>query len=203
MYPVASGWKSITASRSKKSLPRYFPLAVWMVTSVAAMAQTPVMPVVSAATFSPGATLAPGMIVTAFTSAVPDQTSSFSIAVRDSAGVERPVSPLATTRGQISFVIPAGTSQGAAMVTLARGGAAVASAAVQIGRVSPGLFTANVSGEGPPAGQVTQVASDGSRTLANLFELFNGSTRYQALPFDTGAPDVETYLMLYGTGIRG
>jgi uncharacterized protein (TIGR03437 family) len=177
-------------------------LFCFLAVAMTATAQTPAMSVVSAASFARDGALAPEMIVSAYSPAL-TSAGTFTIAVRDSAGVERNAALLSSAAGQVSFVIPAGTAQGAATVTLARNGALAATASVRIARVSPGLFTANSSGEGAPAGAVLQAMLDGSRITADLFEQFSGQPRFEPRAFDLARADAETYLVLFGTGIRG
>ncbi|MBK5291422.1 MAG: hypothetical protein JJE04_07095, partial [Acidobacteriia bacterium] len=75
-------------------------------------------------------------------------------------------------------------------------------AAVRIAPVAPGLFTANANGAGAPAGFSVRVGIDGQQSFDNLFERFPGvSSIYEAKPFDSA--NGNTYLMLFGTGIRG
>ena len=104
------------------------------------MAQTTTMTVVSAATYERGGGLAPGMIATAF-SPVITETGGYSITVGEIAAAT-----VAIAAGQASFVLPAGAADGAATIALRRGGETVATAIVRIGRVAPGIFTANSSG---------------------------------------------------------
>ncbi len=186
---------------------------LWAVLPVAG--QTPVMTVVSAASYVLEAGLASGMIVTGFTGAIPDIVvlatetplptvlGGYSVSVREAAGSERLAGLIAVARGQISFVIPAATGTGAVTMLLTRGAALVASASVRIGTVSPGLFTANNSGDGAPAGFAVLVARDGSQKMDNLFEQFTGSSRYEPKPFDLGNTAEDVYVSLFGTGLRG
>jgi uncharacterized protein (TIGR03437 family) len=173
------------------------------------------MSVLSAASFARGGSIAPDSIVTGFTTAIPDTSAAapgatlpvtlggYSVSVRDSAGMSRDAGLISVARGQISFVIPAGTAQGAATFTLRRGDATAASGTATIARVAPALFTANATGDGPPAGYVIQIARDGSRVRDNLFETLPGQTKFEARPFDLEWEERDYYLELYGTGIRG
>jgi uncharacterized protein (TIGR03437 family) len=173
------------------------------------------MSVLSAASFARDGTLAPDSIATGFTSAIPDTPAvaatsplpvtlgGFMVSVRDSAGLARDAGLISVARGQISFVIPAATAQGTATITLRRGDLTVATAAVGIEQIAPALFTANNSGDGPPAAFVIQVARDGSRARDNLFEQMPGQTKFDARPFDLEWDERDYYLELYGTGIRG
>jgi len=169
----------------------------------ALVAQTPPnFAVVSAASFARDGALAPEMIATGFAAAITD-TTGYTVLVRDSAGPERNAQIVAAARGQVSFVVPAGTAVGNATITLRNSTGVLASGPARVARVAPGLFTANSTGDGAPAGFVLTAHRSGSRDLAELFESFPGQTHLEPRPFDSGAQDAEVYLMLFGTGIRG
>ena len=114
--------------------------------------------------------------------------------VMNPAGSPYPPAPLFyVSPSQVNWLVPRGVATGAATVTLTSGGATFTGTAL-IGPAAPGLFTANLSGQGPAAAQVTnglvysntsQCSSAASCTLA---------------PID---PASRPYLILYGTGIRG
>ncbi len=125
-----------------------------------------------------------------------------SVSVRDSAGTDRTADVVAVSNGQISFVIPSATAQGQASVTIARQGSAFANSPIGIARLAPGLFTADASGAGAPAGFVLQITNDGTRSQDNLFETYPGQSAYETRPFDTAITGAETYLILFGTGLR-
>ncbi|MBM3783194.1 MAG: hypothetical protein FJW30_02480 [Acidobacteria bacterium] len=91
-----------------------------------------------------------------------------------------PVVPLGAVAGQVNFVLPAALANGDAVIQLRRNNQTVAQTTVRIGNVAPGLFD---------AGLVLRVNPDGSRSTTNLSD-----------PFD---PVGQTYLVLFGTGIRG
>ncbi|MGH6961460.1 MAG: kelch repeat-containing protein, partial [Dongiaceae bacterium] len=169
--------------------------------------------VVSAATFERDAALAAEMIASGFTSAIgpvsaaaagsplPFELAGFSIAVRDSAGAERTAGLIAVANGQVNFVLPSGVAAGAATITLRSGGRAVASGTARIAAVAPGLFTANASGRGAPAGLLLSVWPDGSRATQELFVAGSGGG-FLPQPFDAAA-EPESFLLLFGTGLRG
>ena len=68
-----------------------------------------------------------------------------------------------------------------------------------ITQAAPGLFTANASGSGVPAGLALTVADDGTRTITELFQSATGGG-FLPRPLSFSSP---IYLMLFGTGIRG
>src|SRR5262245_60373849 len=170
--------------------------------------------VVSAASYQADAPVAAEMIVSGFTAAIgnvsatavslplPTELASFSAIVRDSAGVERRAGLFAVAPGQINFLIPPGTAEGSATITLNNAGQVVASSAVRVARVAPGLFTADSTGRGAPAGLLLKVAADGAQTFSNLFTL-DSKNRVLPQPFDSGEAGAQFFLILFGTGLRG
>jgi len=67
---------------------------------------------------------------------------------------------------------------------------------------APGIFAANMDGQGVFAGQVVEVNPDGSQTVLNP-AVWNASTnQYDANPFSLGPAGEQVYLVLYATGIR-
>ncbi len=188
-------------------------LAMLTIPIVAMGQTTPVLTVVSAASLSRDSALAPEMIVSGYTLALGDMSASapssslpmslagHSIMVRDSAGVERSAPIIAIGGGQISFLIPAGTATGAATITLRNDGRNVASGTARIAAVSPGVFTANSSGGGAPAGVALLTDSTGRQTTQNLYELGRSGVLLPN-PIDLTDPR-QISLVLFGTGIRG
>jgi uncharacterized protein (TIGR03437 family) len=175
--------------------------ALPLVLTAAAFAQAPCT-VVSSATYEPGGAVAPDMIAAAFTSAISSATATYSVSIRDSAGSARPASVLAVAAGQINFLVPAGTAIGTATVTLSRDGQVVASGAVPVAAIAPGIYTANASGRGAPAGLLLKVDAAGNRSFSNLF-LADSKGRFMANPFDPSVAGSQFYLVLFGTGWRG
>lgn len=100
--------------------------------------------------------------------------------------------------GQINFVVPTGLAPGLATVTVTNSTGKSASVSVTVGPVSPALFSADGSGSGGAAANVT--APDGSPALlpTSVCLPFGCTLRDISLP-----PAVPVYLILYGTGIRG
>jgi len=72
-------------------------------------------------------------------------------------------------------------------------------AQISVANVAPGLFTANQTGRGVPAGQIVIVHADGSHAVQNL-ATGSGNT-FVATPIQLGPID-QAFLQLYGTGIR-
>jgi uncharacterized protein (TIGR03437 family) len=154
--------------------------------------------IVSAANYRRNAPVAPEMIVTVLGSAI-TAGDSYGVMVRDSAGVERAATVFGVAPGQLSFVLPTETSMGTAAVTVRRGSTTLGIASASVGAVSPGIFTANASGAGVPAGLAMLVESGGRRNIVDLFQW----TGAMFLPRPLMAASEDVYLLLFGTGIRG
>ena len=133
---------------------------------------------------------------------LPTSISGISIAVRDSAGVERAAPLLFVSAGQINYQIPAGTAPGEATVLVRWSGATVAQGTVQVAQTAPVVFAANANGSGPAAAQVVRVASDGSQTLEPAAELDAASGRFVTRPIALGAEGEQVVLTLFGAGVR-
>ncbi|MGH9722383.1 MAG: hypothetical protein ACRD8O_19405, partial [Bryobacteraceae bacterium] len=162
--------------------------------------------VVSAATFD-GSALAPGMIVTAFGSQISGTaTAGYTVTVRDSAGVEASAVLFSVADGQISFLIPPAAVLGNATLTLRREGTVLGSSVARIAAVAPGIFTANASGAGAPAGLLLTVAADGSQSTIELFQTAGrgeaaSGNRFLPRPFTV--IEGQMHLVLFGTGLSG
>ena len=172
---------------------------------------------VSAASLVAGR-LAPESIVTAFGAGMADGTQAASgnqlpmnlvgtiLKVRDQSGIER-VSPLFfVSPNQINYQLPAGIIDGPASVTIFNGNDRIFSSQIQVSKVAPGLFTADGSGRGVPAGQALRYKAGASNAPQSepLFSIDGGGV--VSRPIDLG-PDLgpnsdQVFLVLYGTGVR-
>jgi uncharacterized protein (TIGR03437 family) len=128
----------------------------------------------------------------------PNTLGGTAVRVVDGAGVERIATLSYVSSGQVNFLVPAGLSPGTGRVSIANeDGTALVPA--ELCATSPGIFTADSSGSGAPSAVVTQVAPDGTRTDRFTFEC-QPSGRCSPAPIRIG--NDETFLTLYGTGIR-
>jgi uncharacterized protein (TIGR03437 family) len=73
---------------------------------------------------------------------------------------------------------------------------------INIAGSAAGIFTANMTGQGPYAGQVIYAHADGSQTVANAATFNSGSNAFAPNPINLGDAGDQVYLVLYGTGIR-
>jgi uncharacterized protein (TIGR03437 family) len=138
-----------------------------------------------------GTNLAAGL-ATAQTQPLPVSLGGVSVTLTDAGGSVFPSQLFYVSPGQVNWLVPSGAASGAGTVTLTNGNATFTGRAL-ISATAPGLYTANLSGQGPAAAQVT----DG-KTYTNTFTCTAGACTLT--PIDVTA---HPYLVLYGTGIRG
>ncbi len=119
---------------------------------------------------------------------LPTTLGGVTIEVKDAAGVTRQAPLFYVSPAQINYAIPDGTAVGAATVTI-QSGTGTFAAQQQIVSVAPGIFGAN----GFAVGSTVKTVSGAQQSTA-LYA--NGAE--QAIDVSGG----ETFLVLYGTGIR-
>ncbi len=185
-----------------------------LIYTTSASAQAPVavpaVTTVSAASFAGGASLAQDMIVAGFgsnlsvnvvsatTSPLPTQLDGTEIEVRDATSTTRKAGLFFVAPTQANYVIPAGTANGTATISVKRSGNTVAEGVVTIESVSPGIFTANASGTGIPAAVGLRVVGS-AQTFESIFNSPGGVPT--AIPIDLATGDF--YLILFATGVKG
>ncbi|MGH9851661.1 MAG: IPT/TIG domain-containing protein [Blastocatellia bacterium] len=169
--------------------------------------------IVNAASFS-GPNLARESIAAAFgsnlatttqlASAIPLPTSlaGTTIRVRDSASAERLAPLFFVAPTQINLLIPAGTANGEATVTIISGDGSVSVGTIRIESVAPGLFSANANGRGVAAAVVSRIRADGSQIYEPISRFDQALNQFVPIPLDLGPPTDQLFLILYGTGIR-
>lgn len=172
---------------------------------------------VNAASYS-GLQLAPDSIVAAFGIALatttlsapgaggfsgtnlPTELGGTTVRVRDSLNVERLAQIFFVSPGQVNYIMPTGTANGRAVITITSGNGSTAFGAVQIGNVGPGLFSANSNGTGVASAQILRVKPDNTQIYEDVAQYDAGQGRYVPVPISFGGDTL--YLILYGTGIR-
>jgi uncharacterized protein (TIGR03437 family) len=164
---------------------------------------------VSAATFEPQ--VAPDSVAASFgqglstgtqvasTLPLPTSLLGTSVSVRDSLGVSRSAPLLFVSPGQINHLIPAGTASGTATITVQSGSGQTSTGSVQVAQVAPGIFTANQSGDGVPAGSALRVRNN-VQSSESIAQTVDG--RFIATPIDLGPETDRVFLVLFLTGLR-
>ncbi|MGH9832450.1 MAG: SBBP repeat-containing protein [Blastocatellia bacterium] len=122
--------------------------------------------------------------------------------VRDSAGREREAQVFFSGFGQINFQIPPGTAEGAALVRITSGGAAIASGSFQVVKIAPGVFSADASGRGLAAAVAQRAKPDGTVTYEAVYRFDPAQNKFVAIPIDFGPEGDQMFLALFGTGWR-
>ena len=166
----------------------------------------------SGASFLPGS-LAPSAIIAAFgsnltngtaaatgdPSSLPTTLANTTVTVKDSLGVSRQASLYYVSPTQVNYQVPAATAIGPATVQVASPNG-VSAAKVNVAPVAPGMFTANSTGLA--AGSGVQVIGNNQSTL-NIEYTDPATGNVMPLPIYLGPSNQQTYLALYGSGIRG
>ncbi len=168
---------------------------------------------VSAASFG-GATLAAESIVAGFgvklatatasatTTPLPTTLAGTTVKVRDSAGTERSAPLFFVSPMQVNYLIPAGTTNGTATVTITSSDGAVATGTLNIASVVPSLFSANASGSGLAATVVFRRNAAGQDSFEPVVRFDAATSSFVAVPIDLGPAGDQVFLILYGTGFR-
>ncbi len=168
---------------------------------------------VSAASFSADA-LAASSIVAAFgtklatgsasstAQPLPTTLAGTTVKVRDSASFERLAPLFFVSPGQINYLVPAGTANGAATVTVTSSDATISTGTINIVSVAPGLLSANANGQGVAAGVVLRVKADNSQVIEPLVTFDAAQNRFVAVPLDVSNAAEQVFVILFGTGFR-
>ena len=97
-------------------------------------------------------------------------------------------------------MVPEGVATGPATVTVTNGTGKSASAAMTVGLIAPGLFSADGSGSGGAAASALLTGGDGSLSTAPTSACTPFGCTLPGIAFKLGG---RGYLVLYGTGFRG
>lgn len=101
--------------------------------------------------------------------------------------------------GQVNILVPDGLALGPGSLKVSNSLGASVLFPVVIGAVGPGLFTVDAAGK-IPAAQVLTVTPDGTQTIGPVANCTGSNCVLVPIVLN---PDNQTYLTLYGTGIRG
>ncbi len=121
------------------------------------------------------------------------------VTVTDATGTSAPVSLLYAAPGQVNIYTLQGTAFGNGTVQISNRFGSSAPFPISIGTVAPGLFTVNAAGT-IPAAQVVAAGADNAQTFEPVSNCTAGTCVLAPIVLD---PSTQTYLILYGTGIRG
>jgi uncharacterized protein (TIGR03437 family) len=87
-------------------------------------------------------------------------------------------------------------------VTITSAGGKVATGAIEIAAVAPGLFTADSSGRGIAAAIALRARADGSQQFEPVAQFDAAQGRLSAVPIDLGEAGDQVFLLLFGAGLR-
>lgn len=133
---------------------------------------------------------------------LPTTLAGTTVKIKDSEGAERDAPLFFVSPEQINYQVPAGASAGIAEITVHRGGNLVAKGSIPITDKAPGLFTADSSGRGAPAGFALRVRADGSQSSEPLARYDSAQQRFVPAPIDLGPEGEQVFLILFGSGFR-
>lgn len=134
---------------------------------------------------------------------LPTTLAGTTVKVKDAEGTERDAPLFFVSPGQINYLLPTGTREGVASISVLKGSAIVATGTLPVTSVAPGLFSANSSGAGVAAAVALRVRANGSQSVEALSRFDQQLGRYVGLPLDLGPEGEQVFLILFGTGFRG
>ncbi len=131
---------------------------------------------------------------------LPTQLDGVDIQITDSNKASNLGGLLMAPAGQINFLVPVGAAIGAGTVTAVTSSGAQLIGNILISNVAPAIFSANENGMGAAVGEVFGFPASGDVSYG--FTFTGGTNRYSTLPFSLSPSSTQTYLTLFGTGIR-
>jgi len=136
------------------------------------------------------------------TTTVPTKLAGTTATITDVAGVQQPLSLFFVSPQQVNAWIPQGLNPGPGVVRVTSADGVVSSSAVTLEPSSPGIFSANMNGQGVAAAIVVTVHGDGSKSFD--FSANCGTTPGSCVgKAITLLPTERVVVELFGTGIRG
>lgn len=129
--------------------------------------------------------------VVADTVPLPTTLGNVVIKVKDAANVERDAPLFFVSGQQINFLVPQGTGNGTATITVLKGGTAVGAGTLTIDTVAPGIFTAASNGQGVPAAVLFRLKANNEQSIESM-----------PAQIDLGPEGEQVFLIGFGTGFR-
>jgi uncharacterized protein (TIGR03437 family) len=138
--------------------------------------------------------------VSAESTTLPIELGGVRVRVRDSLGAERWAGLLFVSPGQINYQIPEETAAGMSEIEVIGPSGSASIGVIPISRTAPGLFSLNASGNGLAAAFIYRTIG-GQSTYEPIAHYDVAQRTWVVDPIDTSVG--ETYLVLFGSGIRG
>ena len=129
---------------------------------------------------------------------LPMNLGGTTLLVNDANGISRSAELFFVSPTQVNYQVPPGVASGNATVMVSVNGDPKAVGTAQIATLSPGIFTANATGQGVAAAIAVTIHADGSSSYILTFLPATAA----AVPIDLGLDTDQVVLELYGTGIR-
>ncbi len=167
----------------------------------------------SAASFAQAAPLTANGIVAGFgvglsagtapaaTIPLPTTLAGAEVIVKDANNQSRNAGLFFVSAGQINYLIPADTANGAATITVRSNGADIAQGTANIDAVSPGLFAANGGGNGVAAALILR-RRNGVDNFEPVAQFNSAANRFDPIQIDLGLDTDQVFLVAFGTGFR-
>lgn len=134
---------------------------------------------------------------------LPTTLSNVTVKVKDSLNVERSAGIFYVSPTQVNYLVPDGTANGLAQITITNGtdaNAIVSIGTITIADIKPGIFTASMTGSGYAAAQIQRVRNG---QVLGYEEVTTGtSANPVAVPIEWKDANDLLYLILYTTGVR-
>jgi uncharacterized protein (TIGR03437 family) len=121
------------------------------------------------------------------------------VTITDSSGNQVSSGVLYAGSTQINILVPDGLALGAATLKVSNSLGTSVGFPVTVATIAPGLFTVDSAGT-IPAGQVVTVNADNTQTVQPIATCAGGTCVAAPIALN---PTLPTYLILYGTGLRG
>ncbi|HKQ78350.1 MAG TPA: choice-of-anchor V domain-containing protein [Blastocatellia bacterium] len=140
---------------------------------------------------------------TAFAATLPLPTSlaGVEVLVRDANSQTLNAGLFFVSANQINYLVPAGVANGAATITVRRNGVNIAQGIGNIDTISPGLFTANVSGQGVAAAVILR-RRNGVDSFEPVAQFNSTASRFDPIQIDLGTDADQVFLIAFGSGFR-
>ncbi|MFN7929709.1 MAG: hypothetical protein U0Y68_17555 [Blastocatellia bacterium] len=133
---------------------------------------------------------------------LPTTLAGTTVTVRDSQGTDRLAQLFFVGPLQINYLVPSGTANGLATVTIRNALGEQAAGTINITGVTPGLFAANADGAGATAGKAIRVRNGVQSPREEIIVLDTATNKYVTKPIDFSPTTEDVFIELYGTGIR-
>ncbi len=104
--------------------------------------------------------------------------------------------------GQINFLVPAGTANGTANISVTASDGSARTGTAEIVNAAPALFTFNANGNGVAAATALRVKANNSQIYEPIAQFDTATSRWQPVPLNLGPANERLFLVLYASGSR-